>query len=309
MAVLNAYVESFSGKWNRLWQRFYTVKWQVECDSVLDGPYTIRLATGIGGSPLLPRIGNSYYISASEFDNGSFLSDVTYEPVAKSALGGGAVGMQWLLTCEYAPYEAATFGTDPTTWPLVVRFGQEPYQRIVSVDQDGDPVVNSALCPYEDPVTIDDDRSVIEVVRREPIGGASPFDATRAESYRNTVNLHAWNGFAPYMVMCKSITTGDPEYDSNNLVWFYTVAYVFHINRDTWTKQILDQGYQVLGTDGLPTPVIAADGDRVDDPVLLDGAGNELGSGGTPVYRPHKVYPALDYSAFNIDLSLMLGAA
>lgn len=304
--------EGWEGTHNSLWQRTYKRQFRVETDSRTDGPVTIRLATD-GGSPpapLVPRVGGSYFVTSTEKDLGAFVTNVTTAFEDFNELGG----LAWIVTLDYGPYDASSFGPDPTAWPMLVSFGSARYERVVTVDQAGAPILNSAGDPFDEPVTVDDSRSVITVERNELVkyvagtggGGSVGFDPTLAERYRDKVNASPWNGFAAKTVKCSGITTGNQQYDSNAQVWYYTVSYVFEINRDTWVKHLLDQGFNVL-VSGKPTPVMSK-GQRVEEPVLLDGSGNQLTTG-SPVFRSFDAYPSDDFSVFNIDLSAALGRA
>jgi hypothetical protein len=300
MAVTKVSPLPFEGSWNRLWQREYTRKFRVFTSDRYDGPAVIRATTNGMGQPALPIIGNSYFVNSSEKDLGSFASQITYQQEIGEANGNTG---QWLVTVQYTPYDAAMFGTDPTAWPIKIRFTGQKYEKVLYADQAGNPIVNSAGDPFSDPVTVDDSRSLITIQRNELV---SSFDFTLSETYRDTVNNAVWNGFDTKTVKCATIDTSDPTYDSNNQVYYLEVVYLFEINRDTWVKKILDQGFSELDGSGNPKAITNA-GQPVSDPVPLDGSGHRLGSGGTPVYLSFDAYPDKDFSTFNLDFSRCLG--
>ena len=78
--------------------------------------------------------------------------------------------------------------------------------------------------------------------------------------------------------------------------WYWRLTYQFHLNViDTFTAKILDRGFRkangrmILGPDGRPPT----------EPALLDGSGNPLAIGGTPVFREFQIYPGRNFSVFN----------
>jgi hypothetical protein len=287
--------------------------YRVECNDRNDGPVVIRMAltTAIVGGfltavPWLPRIGSTYRINALEFDPGAFLINCDYTQVHGA---NNPNSTAWRVDLNYGPYDAGLFGQDPTRWPTRVTFNGNKFERAVLIDQAGNPILNSATVPFSEPITIDDTRTTITVIRNEwirPNFGSAGWNFQLSATYRDGVNQYAWNGFAPKTVKCGTISTSDPQYDSNSQSWYYEVTYPFEVNLDTWTKQPLDRGYQVL-VSGLPVPKLTSTGQQVDEPVLLDGSGNELPSGGTPVFLPFDAYKLLDFSGLNINFLAVLG--
>ena len=298
---VNEILENRGGTWNRLWQRTYSRSWRVECSSRYDGPYVIRT------SKQVPWIGAYYYVNSNEVDAGSFISDVEY--TCESA-GANPEHSTWIVKATYSPYDSNTFGSDPTLWPIRVTYGSKSYEKNVEEDQSGNPVRNSAGDRFETPVTVDDSRDMITVVRNELV---ATFDPTFPSTYRDTINSASWNGYDTHTVKCTSITSSDPQYDSSNQVWYYTITYVFEImyedpdeSPNGWAKYILDQGYQALDGSG-NKGLIQLKGQPASDPQLLDGSGHALASGGDPVFTTFNVYREKNFAAFNIDLSLALG--
>ena len=312
-----------SGKWNSTWQRYYTLVYRVTCDNSYDGPVTIRNATKEGADgkigPWLPAIGTSYFVSATEKDLGSFLNEVEYTWEDQTAAGSVTEGLTnpgcvWVVKCSYSPYDAGAFGPDPCQWPIRMSFGSEKYQKVILVDYNGNPILNSAGCPYEDPAQVDNSRSIITVKTNIPLvsyeganGVVAAFDPTMPEAYRDKINNDTWNGFPQYQVKMNSITTGDEQYDSNNQRYYYEVTFEIDINRDTWQINILDQGKQVLDGSGEPTPLLTAEGQLIDEPVLLDGSGHELASGGTPVFQNYQGYVPVDFTPLGLNFANAIG--
>jgi hypothetical protein len=292
--------ESRGGSWNRLWQRLYTRSFRVECSDPADGPVAIRMGTNGPSQPTLPGVGNSYFVNSVEKDFGSFAADVSYRWETITAGGGCA----WIVSVSYGPYDANQFSQTPTDWPIKVSFSSVKFERALLYDQSNTPIVNSAGDPFKDPVTLDNSRPILRVVRNERIQG---FNFLLSEQYRDKVNNALWNGFATKTVKCSGIETSDPQYDSNNQWWYYAVSYVFEVDRDTWQAKLLDVGVNFLDGSGKPQPFRDAKGQKKDDGTLLDGSGHKLAGGGTPVYFNFDVYPSVDFTAFNLDFNTALG--
>ena len=284
------------GEQNNTYQRTYTRTFRVICDSRNDGPRTAREASGI------PSIGNTYS-RGNESDSGAFVQSVKAR--CESA-GANPDHSQWVVTVAYGPYNSNVFPSNPVSWPVLVSFGSQKFERVVVRDVNGDPIRNSAKDPYSEPVTVDDSRPILTVVRNELV---SSYDDTVAGQYRDKVNLNAWNNCAVKTVKCSSITTSQQQYDSVNDMWYFQVTYVFEYNPDGWKKKLLDQGFAEL--DGSSPPkqklIKGPDGQPLNEPCLLDGSGAKLASNGTPVFTDWEVYTAVDFSGLNIDLSTALG--
>ncbi|GAC1448274.1 MAG: hypothetical protein NVSMB9_31250 [Isosphaeraceae bacterium] len=298
------------GSIDNLWQRSYTRTFRVQTDSPHDGPKIVRLAVDPVTGVKIPSIGFSYTngtnaYAATESDFGSFVQSVT--PECEEA-GANPAFSSWKVTVEYGPYNTSLFQANPITWPIRIAFGEQKDELVVTKDQAGNAIVNSAGERYADPVTIDDTRSVITIARNEAVHA---YDWTLPELYRDKINNAPWNGYPTKTVKCASIITSQPQYNSDAQVWYFEVTYVFEINRDTWTKSLLDQGYaEINAIDATKRSTIRdRDGQPIAEPSLLDGAGHKLAVNGTPVFRPHDVYPAVDFSVFNIDFNTALGRA
>jgi hypothetical protein len=296
-------IDGSDSSWNRLWQRKYTLAFRVECSSRYDGPVTIRASTNGVRQPTLPIIGNSYYVTSTEKDLGSFAEEINYRLESASANPDHAV---WNVTVNYGPYDANTFPENPIDWPIVAWFGSQNFERIAWKDRNGDPIKNSANSAFSEPVTVDDNRSLLYVTRNELV---STYDYDLAATYRNSVNDAVWNGFATRTVKCVSIDTGEPQYNSVAGVRYYAVKYVFDINLDTWDKVLLDQGYTDISLlDSTKRLTIRdSNGQPLTEAALLNGSGHRLAANGTPVFLTFRVASELDFAVFNLDLATALG--
>lgn len=287
-----------SGSKNELWQRTFTRVFQVITDTPTDGPLAVMEAVDPLTGVAVPAVGASYS-TGYEYDDGSFVQSLKAQEVSED-------GKQWDVSVEYGPYNAGLFPVDVISWPFELTVDGQKYERAITKDVSGNAIVNSAKSPFQEPVTVDDSRTLIKVVRNEPI---LTYDFTLAELYNDKVNNATWNGYAAKTVKCSGIVPGKAQYDSNTQTWYFAVTYTFEVNRDTWTRNLLDQGFCVLDSSSPPKQkaVKGVDGQPVSDPVLLDGSGNQLATTGTPVFLSYEVYPAVDFGVFNMDFATALG--
>lgn len=294
---------------DRAWNKTYTLKFVVETTDEYVGGIAVRGAVDPVSTLAVPGLGDHYALyddrnsppTLVEQDLRSFVNSVS------ATEDDDGSGVQWTVEVQYSPYDASTFGSDPTLWPIRCSFGGERFERVVWLDQAGNAILNSAGDPFSEPITIDDSRPTITVTRNELVTSFSP---TLAELYRDKVNDATWNGFPAKTVKCGIISTGDEQYDSNSGSYYYTVTYPFTIDRDTWVKKLIDQGFNVLDTSTPPKQIpYMVKGQKTSEPVPLDGTGKKLASNAVPpfVVLPFDCYPAVDFSAFNINLSVRLG--
>jgi hypothetical protein len=84
--------------------------------------------------------------------------------------------------------------------------------------------------------------------------------------------------------------------------WIWDVSYRIIVDRDRLHKAILlDQGYYTLdGTDRVPITDIT--GALVASPVLLDGSGDLLSSGASPVFREFEINPRATWETLELPL-------
>lgn len=284
---------------NRLHQRFYVQRFRVQTDSPTVGQIAVRSAVDPTTGLAIPSIGDTFD-NGTETDLGSFAETDQIEEESSD-------GKSWIVTINYGPYDATEFSENPLDWKPKVSYGAQKFERILEKDEDGNPVINSAGCPFKDPLSRDDSRPTITIVRNMPITGTGAYDEDVAGDFRDSINSVVWNGYPVKTVKCESITTSEPQYDSNARIWYYVVTYVFSLNRDTWVKYLLDQGFAEWDATAGKLKPILYDGQQITESALLDGSGSQLAHGGTPVYLPFKGYKEQDFTSLALDISTSLG--
>ncbi len=289
---------------NRMYERTYTRSFDVITTSDEVGGKVVLGASGI------PQIGNYYHNGLDESDpdyesdRGSFCNDMRADCIS----GPEGAGIAWKVQCGYAPYDALQFGSDPTTWKVRVRFGGERIDKVIYFDNAGNPIRNSATDRFEDAITIDDQITTMTITKNILV---SAFDLNTAVDFSNTINLGDWNGFAAKHCKMGIIETGDEEYDSNAQVYYYKVTFPVQVGRKPWRKELLDQGYNQLdiayGPGAKPQPILDSKGQPLSSPSALDGFGQKLEIGASPVTLIFETFDEVDWDALGIDLSLRLG--
>jgi hypothetical protein len=266
-------------------QSTYTRVFKVDTDDCHVGPKAVKAALTLAiGQPY--RIGTSGTDAWFEEDLGAVLKSVDLTCDSPD-------GRQWTVTAQYGPWTTKPREESPLDEPEEVEIGGEQYERICDADVAGAAVTNSAGDYFDPPVTRDDSRPSLVIVRNEA------YDAPDLSAdYSDTVNDATFFGQAAGNVKCGVITRRRQWHQAVPGGFYWKTTYPFSLNRDGWNKSILDQGLRRLEGTPAQRKQIAVDGQLATSPVLLDGSGGVLAPGGTPVFRSYQVYPSRDFSAF-----------
>jgi hypothetical protein len=276
--------------YSRDWTRTYERQFRVETDSAETGPIEVRdallsLATPVG-------MGSRYDIG-SEFDNGSFAGEISCECTDSDGKG-------WIVTVSYTAVDPAQKPENPLEHPLEIEGGFAPFDRIVDEDQDGNAVVNAAYDYFDPPVTVEDPRPTLTLVRNE-----AAIDWALIYMYRNAVNTDVFWGAAPGQVKVVGIKPKrmwDQYLAAYNITpggYYWVTTYEFDFNPDGWHSKVLNQGMRQL-VSGVQTQ-ISIGGIPITSPALLDATGAVLTPGADPVYLEFVVYPEKEFSIFNLN--------
>lgn len=291
--------EGRGGSINSNSETSYTRVFDVTTDDPDTGPKAVRINAGI------PQLGDYYtnglgpYDDEYEEDLGAFVNEVQVDSIDGHPNA-------WKVTVKYGPGNTLEQSGDPTLWKVRVQFGGERTERVVDFDIDGNPLMNSAGDRFGDPVTVDSHISTMVIKRNEKV---ATFDLELASEYSDTINDATWNGFPARTCKMGIISTSEEQYDPSTNTYYYTVEYPIKINRNTWIKELLDQGYNELDAYGNSQPIMYK-GQQVSDPRPLDGTGLALdGTAGysSPVVLPFRVEEEKDWSGLSINLATRLG--
>lgn len=283
MAVISI-DETFDGRVasiRRDWTRTYTRRFRV----ITDDPQTEGIAVI---EAAIGTIGNAYS-AGGKSDLGAYCSQVT-------ATDLGEDGKSWIVQADYEPFNPNVFPKDPTQWPIKVSWGTAQFERIADQTVDSPPkaVTNSAGDPYDPPVTRDDSRPVLTIVRNE-----TSFDQGFASLYRDSINSDPFWGYDPYCAKCLTIE-GDLD-NNTDIGWYWIVTYKFEFNDDTWKRSILDAGFRQTNSGVTDVQAILdAKGLPIATPSLLDGHGKKLSLTGNPVFNTFRIYKEIAFDGLNL---------
>ena len=272
--------------------RRYQRKFRVLTNSQFDGPNTAATAVGM-------KYGDAYAPpnNPNEADNFAYCDSVTVDSV-------GDDGIEWIITCGYGWYDALTAGggkeQNPLAMPIEVSWSLRDHEAVLEVDQNGKAVLNTAGDPFDPPVTIDDPRLVMTVVRNEPI-----FTLFYVLRYRNAINSDPFAGFDPFY--SKVLNVQSRSQFHQEVGWYYQTTYEFEfispkVNEtgQGFRKLVLNQGMRQMSASGKPVHILLK-GVPVNAPMLLDNNGKLLAPNATPVFLDFSAYPELPFSIFGFD--------
>jgi hypothetical protein len=279
--------KSRSGGIDAQWHRTYRRAWRV----VTDGPYAIG---ALGARLAIPVFFGQYYVlkNASnvvvEFDTNAFAVKI------EAQIDGDCNDdSSWIVTVDYGPYDPTQFPENPLNHPIKISWGENRFEQGVTEDINGDPVLNSAGDYFDPPITIDDSRPTLRIVRNE-----RTYDPNYAKTWKDTLNADTFFGQPPNSWKM-STPLGDLDYNPV-CGFYYIVTYQFEFDPELWKKKILDQGMrQIVG--GVKTNMKDDDGGDLNAPLPLNGEGEKLVAGEDPVFLTFEIYQESDYSQLNLD--------
>lgn len=262
------------------WTRTYSRSWRVETNSAATGAKTVREACPVS-------LGNSFD-DGDGTDAGSYCQSIEARCITDD-------GKSWEVVATYGPYNPETNPQSPIDRPIQVSWGTASYEKILDFDADGTPVLNSAGEPFDPPVTVDDDRLVLNVTRCE-----LNFDPGLADLYKNCLNNDSWLGAEAGTIKLKPITAALKK--DAEIGYYWEVSYSFEWNKDGWNEPVYDQGLnELVDVSGTTKrkPILTATGVPIQDPVPLDGEGLALAIGEDPVGIECVRYPLRDFGVLN----------
>jgi hypothetical protein len=286
----------------RDWKRTYTRAFLATTDNPLLGAGTVRAGlTDSYGHKI--NLGTAYRVydalgNVIEQDLGCFAG-----PISAASDPQAGDGCGWIVTVEYSAYDAAEFPLNPIDHPLKISWDSNRTQVPAEEDVNGDAIVNSAGDYFFDPpVMVDDSRWVLTIVRNEPT-----FDPDWADTYKDAINTDPFFGRDPKTWKVASITSGDPIHDTDSGTkdgWYYAVKYQFEHDPDGWDLKILDKGMRKLDQSTLKTIEVRDEkGEKISEPVLLDGSGNVLAKDADPYFVIFDYYKEVAFADLQLDPS------
>lgn len=277
-----------------------TLKYKVKTDAPLRGldDYNATLALSFlaGPSPVPTRfayIGNGAYVLRHQI-----------------APQGDQSMTNFIITVTGGQLPAGTspeFGTpeqidNPLKRKVVFWAERMSETEFVEQDVDGEPIVNSAGQPFDEPYQRE--RWLPVLVAQKNYATLSAIE-TLNRTNENAINSTVFRGHAAKTVLFTGIETGPPTFE--NGVTFYVGQMRFIIRKDTWPIKIVNRGYKHFTDEPDPNDrvlVNATDenGQHVSEPVLLTADGRRLPEGEVGNFAgPFEVNPVLNLNPLIAD--------
>jgi hypothetical protein len=268
------------------------------------GTFNVRSQNGL---PVMDETYEYLVLSSSISDTLLTVSATTGLPVVGTSVSPSGVGicrsktakrdsgnqLLWIVTCTFSSQVDDRQGsfdpsTDPTAWIPICETKYERMQEVVTVDANGDPIVNSAGQVFPNGMTVTRLIPYWEFYQFEAISTTDEDIMDRNE----TVNDDTFKG--------RDAGTLLLSVNSSVVGFYYGAAlrltgYSLRWNRDGWKKKYLDVGETYLDDNGVLRPYLV-DGRLVMG--MLDTDGNKR----DPSYGPNILefdrYPELDFDSF-----------
>jgi hypothetical protein len=327
-----------SGSWGidqveQLWQgsRVYQNRMRL----VTTHPYVGFLACVQAIQDLGISIGNYYEfplpelslspVFPTEQDTGSFLQRISGEQETDDA-------RQWIFTFDYGPFDIVhelgssniTYGSvTPLDFPPVVRWSTAKYHRAYTSDVNGNPFINTAGDPLENPPQREESTQCLTLILWNPT-----YDEPYAQSFRDTINSDVFLGFNPGIVKCKDID-GERLYTSDyGYVWrikfefeMRQIVLTDNLGRTTtygWQDLVLNAGFRAFGgatgQPGALLPIIIGQV-PVTSPILLRANGTAIIpgapadvaalNGNQAIFLIFNNFPISEFAGLNIDQNIL----
>jgi hypothetical protein len=221
------------------------------------------------------------------------------------ATGGRAALKRYRVEVVYeSPPPGETFG-DPVLDDPVVRFGGRNVTAIAIQDKDGNAILTSSREWFNPPYEIETHPSVIGIERNL----ATASSATMRQ-YRDSVNSvgitivgHALNARQGLLVNWEASSFRRSGY----FRWRH--SYTIEIADGTWDVELLDQGLCYIDSNNVQRR-IKVEGEPVEEPKRLDGAGTPLAFDALPsasVFLAFRIRSEQDWSALDLPTVLPTG--
>jgi hypothetical protein len=232
----------------------YQRHFKVVTNDLTDGPHVIA------SHLLCPKRGDTYLVTAAESDIIATCIDVEVEP-------NGDSPFCWLVTAKYSTDRLVSLTLDnPLNVPPEIFWDFIPYERPITRDLFGIPLVTSSKERYDPPWVTEEKRPILRIRRNE-----ATFSPANALAYQDTVNQDIFAGAGQYAAKINHIT-GRRSRDFGLIYW--EVDYEIEFRRETFWLYLLDQGWRDKDGKLFRDPINQAQ--PLSNPSLLNGRGEHI---------------------------------
>ncbi len=162
---------------------------------------------------------------------------------------------------------------------------------------DNDPILNSSDESYDPQIMKEIADKILRVTRNE-----ASFDHQKAFDFTDAVNSAIFYDSAIGTVICK-IFNGRTARAVD--LRYSQVTYEFHFRQDGWLRRIRDEGFRKIigiapGGEPVYETLLDTGGNLLSQPSLLDGFGQPLANGATPVFRTFDLDKKQDFTQLGL---------
>lgn len=248
----------------------FTRTYKVLVDDKRDG------AAVIFAHPDVPSILSAYITTGDEIWSSALLRSRT----AKLLGGNENDGYLWNVECKYSTKgdgDEQEGQENPILQPTQISVRTNRYQKAMDKDRSSptpQKITNSAGQLFDPVPEFDDSRPAL-ILRKN----VSFFSLAWLEEYKDATNSDPYLGFVKYFWKISDITADRTFWDapSGQRFYYWEVSMEIEGNDLLWyPTKILDRGRMQKGPGSSLLPIrVGADRRPTQDPVLLDGAGND----------------------------------
>jgi len=271
----------------------YTLKWKVETTAVSDGPDVAWTAAGL--------------------------------PVPGASLSYGGTVNPWAFFQGKGSAKLLKQEVNRKWWDMTTVFSTKPIRRC-NESRTNDPLlephkVNGSFSQIMEEAIYDKDNAVIDNSAEQRYTGAIVQSARVRPVVELEMNV-AWINLAWMAEYADSVNSnvqwGQPVRTIKCTVgpwervlygtcyYYFVVRFTFELRYETWDVKLLDEGTRVKVAGSSPARYVQYKDEREENgKTLLDGSGNALAAGGTPVFNTFRVLREKDFSTVGWPASLI----
>lgn len=293
MSAGTARVKNWSLDTDEEGHRDYTVTWGVETDNPMDGPDVAFTGAGLPTPGASLNIGNT--VDAWAFYNRKGSARLRKVDANRKA---------WDLVTVFSSRAPKRCNTgafeDPLLEPHRVSGDFAQVMDEALQDKDGKPIDNSSEQRYTG--------ALVQKPTSRPIVklqmNVAWIDLAWMAAYADAVNSDVWWSQAIRTIKCTVGPWERRNYATCN--FYFVVNFTFELKRDKWDYVLMDEGTRVKVAGSTPARYTQYKDEREENGrTLLDGDGNALAAGGTPVWNTFRVLKEMPFAAVGWPASLM----
>lgn len=209
---------------------------------------------------------------------GYIVVGLTVSEVGPCSAPNGAPARQWNADVSYGPWTALLEAADgnPVNKPATIRTTSERTKKLLTEDQDGDAVLNTAGDPFVPAIEIDTVANTLVISRNEQAIDLSRNDPKAG--WVDTINDAAYGPYPARTLKVCPVVYGQEYHQTCGV--YYPAQYHLEVNGDTWDVIVDSMGYRQVDPNSTasnpPLQNVLIEGIPADEPVFLDANGRYL---------------------------------